>query len=1141
MYKDNSKTVFSASDLADFIECTHLTALELRSLDGEILPKCTADEAILILQQRGIEHEQNYLEKLLLSGKSVREIDSTGPGNREERVGQTLAALKEGVDVVYQAVFEEAPFMGYADFLLRVDTRSNLGAFSYEIADTKLARSGKARHLVQIALYSDLLETVQGVAPDYMHLELGDGRNKAFRVSDYRHYVSALKGRFLAFTQARPSTVPERCRHCGMCQWADLCTSEWQKADHLNQVANIRVADIRKLKSKGIDTLTALAETTHPLPDIGNFETLRKQAGLQLAKKRNPAANTVIFRNLDAASRTGFYRLPKPDEGDLYFDMEGYPYEPGGLEYLFGLCYRESGKLVFKPFWGHDRAGEKSAFEEFIDFVSERIRESPGLHIYHYADYERRALKRLMQIHGTREREVDALLRDNRLVDLYAVVRHAILTSEPRYSIKNLETFYMRGERASDVKNAGASIVYYEHWRRDKQPKWLGDIERYNEEDCISTEKLHVWLNGLREEAGRQFGVDIPWFSKVARADDEAEDAGESKPRSAQSLAAEAMKAQTRQRLEAALDANPEDVRARLLLQLFDFYWRELKPSFWKMYDQQEKTVEDLIDDLDAIGGLTRQPGRPPVKDKQSFVFSYRMPGQEHRLKVGDGVRDVRTLQSVGSIFAIDGQGLSIDLRIGGRTLDRLWGGTLPDAFSIASSERINTGPLDKAIVRLAASAYGEQSNGAYAATWSMLRREPPVVEGVSPGQAILDREVSVEGVTSAVERLRDSYLVVQGPPGTGKTYTGARVIVALLKQGKRVGVCATSHKAIANLLDAVTAAAIEQDYVFAGARQKQDDPLVDNRFITEVESKDTTDQEYRLVGGTAWVFAREDADQTYDYLFVDEAGQVSLANLVAMSSAARNIVLLGDQMQLGQPLQGTHPGDSGLSALQYLLQDHATVPPEFGILLDVSWRMHPRICQFISDAVYDGRLTPYPETARQSIVLQADADPALRPHGIVFAALAHQGCAQTSKPEAERINALVASLCRQCYTDKAGRNQPLTAENILVVAPYNAQVRQLKDLLPPEITVGTVDKFQGQESEVVIVSMTTSSSEEMPRNMEFLFDRHRLNVAISRAKTLAIVVASPKLLEINCTTPEQMALVNTLCWIAEVGGHVPV
>jgi uncharacterized protein len=718
------------------------------------------------------------------------------------------------------------------------------------------------------------------------------------------------------------------------------------------------------------------------------------------------------------------------------------------------------------------------------------------------------------------------------------------MTSEPRYSIKNLETFYMKGARQSDVKNAGASIIYYEHWRRDRNKKWLDDIERYNEEDCVSTEKLHTWLLKQRSAAEAQFKVNIPWYQKSRGEEDLP---ASTKERTPESLAAEAFKNMVRENLKSTISTlanSPERRAAELMFYLLDFYWRESKPSSWKKYEQQGKTPEELIEDLDAIGGLTLDESAGEVKDKRSLIFIYKMPPQEHRLKVGDAVRDTRTLQGVGAIFAIDTANQRIELRIGQQSLTKTWDGQMPGALSIGASGQVSTGKLEAAVLRLAASRYGDAPNGNYAAVWNLLERQWPNVEGIEPGSPILSGESSVEAVNDVVQRLRGSYLIIQGPPGTGKTYTGARVILKLLEAGKRVGVCATSHKAVANLLNAVTAAAIEENKTFIGARKgDQDSPLEDDRFIKDVtKSEDTFEPTFRLVGGTAWVFAPEEADQTYDYLFVDEAGQVSLANLVAMGCAAKNIVLLGDQMQLGQPLQGMHPGDSGLSALEYLLIDKATVPPtvhatvpvERGILLNVSRRMHPDVCRFISAAVYEGRLTNFADTKNQHLVLKAGADSALRETGIVFNPVAHEGCAQSSKAEAERICALIASLRQQSFVNQQGVEQKIEASNILVVAPYNAQVRLLRDVLPPDTRIGTVDKFQGQEAEVVIVSMTTSGAEELPRNMEFLFDRNRLNVAISRAKTLAIIVASPALLEIDCSTPEQMALVDTLNWAVE-------
>jgi len=268
------------------------------------------------------------------------------------------------------------------------------------------------------------------------------------------------------------------------------------------------------------------------------------------------------------------------------------------------------------------------------------------------------------------------------------------------------------------------------------------------------------------------------------------------------------------------------------------------------------------------------------------------------------------------------------------------------------------------------------------------------------------------------------------------------------------------------------------------------------------------------------------------DYLFIDEAGQVSLANVVAMGTCARNIVLVGDQMQLSQPIQGTHPGDSGRSALEFVLRDKATVPPERGIFLGITRRMHPDVCKFISDAVYEGRLEAEPGNATQRLVLVPGVDCALRTTGVSWVPVAHEDCSQKSTAEAERIGQIYRSLLEQRWTNRDGVTRVIGGADILVVTPYNMQVNLLRSVLPAGARVGTVDKFQGQEAAAVLVSMTTSTAEDVSRGLEFLYSRNRLNVAISRARCLAVVVASPKLLEARCNTIEQMKLVNTLCFV---------
>jgi uncharacterized protein len=417
-----------------------------------------------------------------------------------------------------------------------------------------------------------------------------------------------------------------------------------------------------------------------------------------------------------------------------------------------------------------------------------------------------------------------------------------------------------------------------------------------------------------------------------------------------------------------------------------------------------------------------------------------------------------------------------------------------------------------------------------YSAITGVLRRDYPRFQGLT---GIGDDPDEVARAIEAIGRLDCSHLLIQGPPGAGKTYTASHAIVEMLARGRRVGVSSHSHKAINNLLQAVETAATERGQRFRGIKKSS----YEEQFLNGSIIEDTTDNGeaaeggHDLIAGTAWLFARETLDQQLDYLFIDEAGQVSLANTVAMGVSAKNVILVGDQMQLSQPLKGSHPGRSGLSALEHLLDGAATVPPQRGIFLSKTRRMHPDLCRFISDAFYDGRLTAEAGNEQQCLVLDPDADPALAPTGLRFISVEHEGCSQKSDPEADRVRQLYQSLLGQRWTDREGQVRPIGIDDILVVSPYNMQVNLLRSRLPEGARVGTVDKFQGQEAAVVLISMATSSGDDLLRQIEFLYSRNRLNVAVSRARCLAVIIASPRLLETSCSTIEQMRLVNALCW----------
>lgn len=1121
MQKSTAGKLFSASDLVNFAACAHLTHLDLVNLETPLLKTADSEEMVLI-QDKGYEHEGRYLEHLRVQHGEV--IDLKTDGTDAQAASNTIAALHSGAQVLFQPTFLSAPWVGHADFLVRVDTPSKLGDFSYEVVDTKLSRTSRAKFLLQLCLYSEMLADVQGVMPRHMYVVLGDGRKDTFIVADYLRYYRQLKQRFLDWTSknARES-YPECCDRCGMCRWRDLCTAQWAGDDHLNRVAGITKVQIPKLTAAGISTMKALAQvpvdTQVPRIQPDTKDRLAHQSRLQV---QTLETGQPVFELLPLLPAKGFARLPAPNEGDLYFDMEGDPLEEGGLEYLFGLYFFEKTQAVFKPFWAHSRAQEKLSFEAFIDFVVAHLARWPHAHVYHYAPYEPTALKRLMSMHGTREEAVDNLLRLHKLVDLYAVVREGIRVGEPSYSIKYIEHFYSAA-RSGDVKTAGASIVFYEQWKATGDGALLQAIEDYNKDDVISTFELHKWLMRI-----------LPAQAEIAGsgASELADATGVPvRPKSATALKAEAAMEAYRQTLTGDLPADPmdwtdDDRTKELMFQLLGFHRRTEKPVWWTLFTRQDATEEELLDDVEVIACMTAT--RAPTRQDGQWHCAYEFPEQEFKLKTGDNCAQVSTMAEVTDVV-IDEDNKTV------KFLCKSDEPPEPTGLAIGTGLPVPVSVIHGAYKRFVDAFIAGTEK--YRAGMDLLTRAIPRVHGHPTGDALIEpSEDMLSGTIRVVANLDNSYLFIQGPPGAGKTYTGSHVIVELMKAGKTVAVTSNSHKVINNLLAAVEKVAHQSGFTFKGVKKSSNpDSALKGQFI--VDSWDNQEilkkvDEFSLVAGTAWLLASARLDQKFDYLFVDEAGQVSLANLLAMSTCARNVVLLGDQMQLGQPIQGVHPGESGKSALDYLLQGEATIAPQAGVFLADTWRMHPDVCQFISDAVYDGRLQAEPKNAHQKLLLREDAHPALVPTGVKFLPVVHDGCSQRSDVEVEVIRVLFESLLKQSYVDRDGVQHAMELANILVVAPYNQQVNRLQLVLPKGARVGTVDKFQGQEAEAVLISMTTSSGQYLPRDIEFLYSKNRLNVAVSRARCLAVVVASALLLEVDCKKPVEMALVNTLCWI---------
>jgi uncharacterized protein len=837
--------------------------------------------------------------------------------------------------------------------------------------------------------------------------------------------------------------------------------------------------------------------------------------------------------------------LPEPSRGDIFLDFEGDPFvAPHGLEYLTGVCFRDdAGDMVFNQQWALESGQEKAALEGFVDFALARVQQDPGAHIYHFGAYEPAALKRLAARHATRGSELDQLLRGRRFVDLHTVVREAFRIGVERYGLKELEGLH-GFQRRLDLREAGLA-------RRDLELALeLGFVdvvaddtrERvrvYNGDDCLSTDSLREWLERQREEAqARGECIVRPVPGELAPSEEVSE-----RDRRIVAL---------RDALLAGVPVDPNertpDEGARALLgAMLGYFRQERKNAWWEYFRLRDLTVDEHIDERQMIGSLEFVEQLAKQGNKRNARCRFLFPSQETAVNVGDTV--------VWPVFTDPGQEpecftsmveelvfaeRTVLLSLSGKALQQL-------PTSIFRDPVVRADVLEEALLAFAEHVRdnGFENAGPYSAAAELLRAGPPR-RATGMGERLRqDGEDAGRALARLCHELDSGVLPVQGPPGAGKTTQGAKAILALVASGKRVGITAVSHKVIDNLLVAVRKADLAADQPLRPRLVHKDD---DHGGVEGVEFVRKTGDALNcispgtIVGGTAWLWAHPDAIASLDILVVDEAGQMALAQALAAARAAGNLLLLGDPQQLEQPSRGAHEDGADVAALVKLLgPDQATLRPEQGLFLDRTFRLHRDICAFTSEVYYEGRLTSNNGLERQRI----DGPTPFAGAGLFLVEVRHEGNQAQSLEEVDEVVAVARSLLRPgtAWTDADGQTRSLLPNDILVVAPYNSQVSALKrELAALHVTrVGTVDKFQGQEAPVVIYSCTSSSAEDAPRGMAFLYDPHRFNVASSRARSTVIVVASPRLFEAECRSPEQMRWANGLCRYAEMATRVSV
>lgn len=1119
---------YSATQLSGFLACSHLSLLTRAVREGHRAgPPKFPDPALEALFRRGLEHEAAFEAALRTEGLEVVRIEEPrrelGADEYWRRyTEETAAAMRRGADVIVQGGLRDGVWVGRPDFLRRADLPS--GGWTYEVIDTKLAREAKGGALLQVLLYAHLVEAIHGTAPAHVYLALGgpEPRTEGFRVADYAAYFRAVRERFLSvqsnYSGPPLPSAPDPVEHCVVCAWRSVCAEERRAADHLSLVAGIRRAQSQSLREGGIPTLTALGELPQEQRVEGvsrsGMERIREQARIQLEGRR---AGRHLHELLPLEESRGLAALPEPSPGDLFLDFESNPFAfTHGIEYLFGVV-DANGDYIAR--WAPTKGEEKAAVEEFIDMVTKRRRQWPGLHVYHFADHEASALKRMAGFHATREAELDELLRGHVLVDLLRVVKQALRASVESYSIKKLEPLYGY-VREEDLRDASAALARLDALLEtgefgDEASEVRKAVERYNRDDCLSTRALRGWLESLRAELERG-GTPVP------RPDPGRESEGEESP----PTEAQLRMARLLARVPTGPEAGPPERDPHwLLAQLLEFHRREKKSFWWKYFDWRTQSEEDLILDRTAVGGVRYEGVVDQIK--LSEIHRYSFPVQDHGLKPGCTVRDPVTDTNLGTVESIDESGGAVLIRRGK-------GRNVPEPTVLVPYEDFNDNVLRESLLRTADRVLEEDLLAGKSAAGDLLLRRPPRLR--DDAALSIPGETPQEAACRLATRLDSTVLAIQGPPGAGKTYTGARMIVRAVEAGLRVGITATSHKVISNLLEKACAAAEEMGVAIQAVQRADEGRGADHASVTLVAAKEVSSAlasgTAQVAAGTAWLWARPDMTASVDLLFIDEAGQFSLASALAVAPSAGTVVMLGDPRQLEQPLQGSHPPGAGVSALDHLLDGEATIPPELGLFLEETWRLHPEICAFTSEAFYEDRLGPREGLERQTL----SGDGVLSGNGLRLLPMKHERNESESPEEAAAVAEMVRrALAHGGWTDASGAERPLTLDDILVVAPYNAQVSALEKALPPGARIGTVDRFQGQEAPLVIYSMATSTPEDAPRGMAFLYSPNRFNVATSRGRGMVVVVASPALLMPSCVSPPQMRLANPLCRYREL------
>jgi predicted RecB family nuclease len=1032
-------------------------------------------------------NEGNYIEQRitnkLLKGVVNKAIlksakKETYESDIKKNVERTVKAMERGKDIIIQGHLSSDGYLGIPDILVKVPGKSKFGDYHYAVKDIKRARAAKGEFILQICFYSELLSKVQDVLPENAYVILGDGSEEIFPTKNYYQYYKHIKKKFqkeVSLLDENKIPIPSL---DDLGKYNESAKNFLVETDDLRLIPTITIPEIKEYHKKGVSTLTEFNKL-----EVKDDRDNKLKTMLQARKEQK-----VIVLDHDQNDPKGLNELPTFNSNlDVFFKVfksENLDKEP--FLYLYKIGFYENDELIEKTIYAYSKKNEEYALKQSIDFIKDRVLK--GGSIYFYGEDTYINLLETASFYDTYLQFITDNFFRNKFIDLKLILEQSLALPTDSYSLKNVIELF---EGKIEDEAIGSVFSLYLHGRQEKRDLMGKRLEELSKRELESIIKIRQVLEKYQLEN------DLNYIPITERDWYEEKDSENKEEKVIKDI----------YHKKFYEEANITEKTYILIRQLTKFHEVEKKPKGIEMQQLYKSKEIEWKKSTRCLSSLRRID----INLEKRLVTYKINPEEATKVSKGDSFMAYQNRNLRGIVIFKENDTIVAKLTIKGMKIaEKL------HRISIMESNFIQDKTLVDSIRRVAQSLNKDDPTlGIKKCIFDFFQRK---VSFKNLKGDIYQEESLIEDSCRAVADLDSSCLVIQGPPGAGKTYTSAQIIFKLLAEGKRIGITSNSHKAINNLMGNLYE--LNKSLKMVKFNSKPED--IEFQQTQKLKSLDGL----QIIGATAFKWAKEDMIDSIDYLFIDEAGQVSLANLLAMSNATKNIILIGDQMQLEQPVQAIHPGDSGKSALEYYLQGEKTIAKDKGIFLPITRRMNKELTEVVSNYFYEGKLSSHDSAQNRSVILSEGL--VKKEKGVQFISCNHEGNQQSSQEEVEKIQEIVTQLKKsQVNIDGSIRN--ITSRDIIIVSPYNMQVNRLKKAFEG-YKIGSVDLFQGQEAPIVIFSM--GASEGGSRGISFLLNENRLNVALSRGKALAIIVGSENVLKSKTSSMEDIKLLNMMAEI---------